>query len=53
MAHLFESRTNIIDAAIVRILNRDGEVSMDTIASIVSLKLFVILTIVLQYIVVW
>lgn len=36
LAHLFERRRNIIDAAIVRILKRDREVSMDTIASIVS-----------------
>lgn len=48
LAHLFERRRNIIDAAIVRILKRDREVSMDTIASIVSQKLFVILTSVLQ-----
>ena len=37
LSHLFERRRNIIDAAIVRILKRDREVSMDTIAGIVSL----------------
>ena len=36
LAHLFERRRHIIDAAIVRILKRDREVSMDTIASVVS-----------------
>ena len=36
LAHLFERRRNIIDAAIVRILKRDREASMDTIASMVS-----------------
>ena len=36
LAHLFERRRNIIDAAVVRVLKRDREVSMDTIASIVS-----------------
>ena len=39
LAHLFERRRNIIDAAIVRILKRDREVSMDTISNIVSLQL--------------
>ena len=37
LAHLFERRRNIIDAAIVRILKRDREASMDTISNIVSL----------------
>ena len=36
LAHLFERRRNIIDAAIVRILKRDREASMDTISNIVS-----------------
>ena len=38
LSHLFERRRNIIDAAVVRILKRDREVSMDTIAGIVSLN---------------
>jgi len=36
LAHLFERRRNIMDAAIVRLLKRDREVSTDTIASYVS-----------------
>lgn len=43
LAHLFERRRNIIDAAIVRILKRDREASMDNIASIVSVYFFLLL----------
>ena len=48
LSHLFERRRNIIDAAIVRILKRDREVSMDNIASIVSLIFLILLGVKIQ-----